>query len=449
MFSIRKGLSLPISGKPSQTVSHTVQPKTVAVIGYDYVGMKPTMLVGEGDVVKKGQPIFEDKKCLGVVYTAPQAGKIKAINRGAKRVFESIEIECSGSDQIKFDALQGALHQQGKEKVTELLLKSGDWTAIRVRPYSKVANPKSTPKAVFVNAMDTNPLAADPRVILEPQVASFSDGLDVLSNLTEGKVFVCSDSNYPLEATAKPSSDKVVFEKFKGKHPAGLVGTHIHKLCPVGQEVEAWHLNYQDVIAIGHLAKTGEIMSERTVSVAGPLVSKPSLVKTCVGANLSEVIGKLNGDVKPRVISGSVFNGRHGDSHLTYLGRYHLRVTVIEESNKRFVLGWKLPGFERFSVKKIYAGAMFPWKKFAMTSLENGSKRAIVPIGAYEGVMPLDIEATYLLRSLVSDDLEKSVELGALELDEEDLALCSFVCPGKHDFGKHLRNILTTVEREG
>ena len=153
--------------------------------------------------------------------------------------------------------------------------------------------------------------------------------------------------------------------------------------------------------------------------------------------------------MKPRVISGSVFNGRHGDSHLTYLGRYHLQVTVIEESNKRFLLGWKLPGFERFSVKKIYAGAMFPWKKFAMTSLENGSKRAIVPIGAYEGVMPLDIEATYLLRSLVSDDLEKSVELGALELDEEDLALCSFVCPGKHDFGKHLRNILTTVEREG
>jgi Na+-transporting NADH:ubiquinone oxidoreductase subunit A len=442
MIEIKTGLDLPIKGSPKQEIGEGNAIKRVAVIGSDYPGMKPTMLVQEGDQVKLGQPLFADKKNDGVQFTAPGSGKVIEINRGERRVFQSVVIELDGKDTaVKFKS-HTDLAALTRDAVVEELVESGLWTAIRRRPYEKIPAINAVPHSIFVNAMDTNPLAGDQALAIARQPEAFVDGISVISKLTEGKVFVCRDPQAVFDA----GSAKV--ETFSGKHPAGLVGTHIHHLDPVGEGKEVWHVSAQDVIAIGRLFKDGVLSTERVVSLAGPSVKSPRLVVTRVGASLDELTAGELVDGSHRVVSGSILGGRTASGVFGYLGRYHQQVSVLEEGTHRVPFGWLSPGTNKHSVMGIYLSKLMPGKLLDYTTNTNGSPRAMVPVGAYEKVMPLDILPTQLLRSLIVGDTDMAVKLGALELAEEDLALCTYVCPGKYEYGPILRDNLTTIELE-
>ncbi|MBL4637952.1 MAG: Na(+)-translocating NADH-quinone reductase subunit A [Proteobacteria bacterium] len=445
-FSIKKGLDLPISGKPEQTIYDANPVNSVAVLGNEFVGMKPTMLVEEGQQVKLGQALFSDKKNPGVHFTSPGAGTIKAINRGAKRVLQSIIIELAGDDEITFDKYEpNTLANLDRDSVKKNLLESGLWVAFRTRPYSKSPEPESTPNSIFVTATDTNPLAADPNLIINEYADDFVNGLTVLSQLTDGKVFVCAaDATLPSSSQAN-----VETHTFSGPHPAGLASTHIHLLDPVSASKTVWQINYQDVIAIGKLFTTGQLWVERVISLAGTLVNKPRLIRTRLGANTGDLVHGEVQNIQSRVISGSVLHGHTANNWAAFLGRFHTQISVIAEGYEREFFGWIKPGSKKFSALNVFVSKFLGNKLFDLTTSQNGSPRAMVPVGAFELVMPLDILPTQLLRALIVKDTDAAQALGCLELDEEDLSLCSFVCSGKFDYGPALRTNLTQIEKEG
>ncbi|SFB83030.1 Na+-transporting NADH:ubiquinone oxidoreductase subunit A [Marinospirillum celere] len=452
MIKIKQGLDLPIAGAPELTITDGQPVRSVAVLGPDYVGMKPTMAVSVGDKVKLGQILFTDKKTEGVQYTAPAAGKVTAINRGYRRALQSVVIEVDDQEEaVEFTAYNDSqLDDLTREQVQQQLVESGQWTALRTRPFSRVPALDATPNSVFVTAMDTHPLAADPSVIITEQKEAFLAGLKVVSKLTQGKTFICKEAGKDIPVI---SGGNFEVAEFAGVHPAGLVGTHIHFLDPVSAKKQVWHLGYQDVIAFGQLFLTGKISTDRIIALAGPLVNKPRLVRTRTGASLTDLLaGEVNTPSDAQLISGSVFGGRAADEALAYLGRYHNQVSVLEEGSKRLFMGWLspgLPGSNRHSVMGIYLSSFLGLgEKFAPSTSTNGSERAMVPVGNYETIMPLDILPTQLLRSLIVGDIEVAMQLGCLELDEEDLALCTYVCPGKYEYGPILRDNLTLIEKE-
>jgi len=449
---ITRGLQLPITGEPQQVVADSPVVRQVALVADDYVGMKPTMAVGQGDRVKLGQVVFTDKKTPGVDYVAPGAGTVVGIHRGAKRKFESLVIELEGDGQETFDSFPDErLSQLDPRQVRQLLIASGLWTALRTRPFSKVPPIDSVPQALFVTAIDTNPLAADPAVVLELWQAEFIAGLEVLSTLTDGQLHVCRRAGAEIPGEGNTPAE---FHSFDGPHPAGLVGTHVHLIAPVSLERTVWHIGYQDVAAIGHLFLTGQLMTDRIVSLAGPIVGHPRLIRTRLGASLGDLTADqflLPPGGSARVISGSVLSGRQATPPVDFLGRYHTQVSLLAEGTQREFLGWIRPGPDKFSVRRVFASAWRGGEKprFPMNTSTGGSPRAIIPIGMYEQVMPLDIVATPLLKALITKDTQYAQQLGVLELDEEDLALCTFVCPGKYDYGPLLRRSLTRIELDG
>ncbi len=447
MIKIKKGLDLPITGAPEQAIKDTKEVKHVAVLGDDYVGMKPTMMVEEGDQVALGQVLFTDKKTPGVQFTAPGAGKVIAINRGHKRKLLSVVIELDGDKAIEFDAFPAQeLPSLNREKVVNNLVNSGLWTAFRTRPFSKVPAIDAIPDALFVTAIDTHPLSADPSVFIKQHNEAFNQGLTILSHLTNGKVFVCTAEKAEFSVN---TSDRVVHQPFAGVHPAGLPGTHIHFLHGASQQNPVWHIGYQDVAAVGKLFTEGRLFTDRVVAIAGPCAKNPRLVNTRTGASINELLAGEVDDADIRRISGSVFSGFSATGARSYLGRYHNQVSLLEEGREKELFGWVMPGSDKYSVTRSFISHLMPGKKFDFTTTTGGSERAIMPIGSYERVMPLDILATQLLRALVTKDTDTAQQLGCLELDEEDLALATFVCPGKYEYGPILRDVLTTIEKEG
>ena len=446
MIKISRGLDLPISGAPEQVIHDGPKISQVALVGTDYPGMKPTMAVREGDRIALGQLLFTDKKNEGVRYTAPAAGTVLAINRGERRVFQSLVIDVDGDKSEKFasytdDQLAGL----DRAAAVDNLVSSGQWVALRTRPYSKVPAVGSVPSSIFVTAMDTNPLSADPAVIIARRSADFINGLKVLTRLTDGPVNLCIA---PESGVAGDEVDGVRVVAFSGPHPAGLPGTHIHFLDPVSANKTVWTIGYQEVIAYGALFTTGQIDTQRVIALAGPQVLEPRLLATQLGANLNQfVIGELAND-ENRVISGSVLAGRKSAGKFTFLGRYHDQVSVIREDREREFLHYLRAGVNKHSAIPIFISSLTN-KLFNMTSSTNGSERAMVPVGGYEDVTALDLLPVQLLRALIVGDTEMAQKLGCLELDEEDVGLYTYVCVGKYEYGPILRDNLTNIEREG
>ena len=413
---LKKGLDISLAGEPTQEIDGEKRPSRVALVGPDYVGLKPHFEVGEGDRVILGQRLFTDKKNPAVSYTSPGSGVVTGIHRGQRRAFLSIVIELEGDEEITFQSHpEDRLSSLERYKTVDLLTESGLWTALRARPFGKVPDPARTPHSIFVTAMDTNPHAPEVGPTLQGRENDLANGLAVLSLLTEGKIFLClpPETDLPM-----PDNSRIEAIQFTGPHPAGNPGTHIHLLDPVGKEREVWHVGAQDTAAIGALFTTGRINVQRVVSLAGPMVTRPRLVRTRLGADLNElVVGEIDGEVGgSRVVSGSVLSGRTARDPVSFLGRYNQQISVLPEDSK---------------------------------STRLGHLRAIVPIGRYEKVMPLDVLPTFLLRALAVNDVEDAEKLGCLELVEEDLALCSYVCPSKIDHGANLRRTLNTIEKEG
>jgi len=447
-FIIKEGLDLPITGGPKQIIEDGNSVSTVAILGTDYVGMKPTMLVSEGDSVKLGQALFTDKKNPGVLFTSPGAGVIKAVHRGEKRALLSVVIELKGAAKVSFHQYRESdLVNLTAEQVKENLVASGLWPTLRTRPYGKIPALNSTPSAIFVTAIDTRPLAADPAIIIRERSNDFNNGLTVLANLTAGKLYVCKATGVDM-----PVANVATVAEFSGPHPAGLPSTHIHFIDAVNINKFAWHLDYQAVIAIGALFTSGQLNVERVISLAGPTVKNPRLIRTRVGANTDDLVaGELLDELESRVISGSVLYGHTASDWSAFLGCYSNQVSALQEGRAREFFGWIVAGKNKYSALNVYTSSVDrkDHRLFPLTTDKNGSNRAIVPVGAYESVMPMDILATPLLKALVIGDSDQAQLLGCLELDEEDVSLFTFVDPGKHDFGPVLRANLTKIEKEG
>ncbi len=455
--TISKGLDLPISGAPVQIIRDTLRPTRVAVMADDFPGLRPGMLVEEGETVKRGQPLFEDRKASGVIHTSPGAGRIIGIHRGARRALRSVVIDLSDSERageprddevFQFESYSGKpAGELGRDAIVKLLVESGQWAAFRTRPFAKAPPTDTKPAAIFVNAMDTNPLAPLPEVVLADRMRDFDLGLHLLCKLTEGTTYLCVAPRSDIE---RQVSAPVQVEEFSGPHPSGTSGVHIHMLEPVSRAKTVWAIGYQDVAAIGKLFATGRIDLDRVISVAGPSITDPRLVQTRLGASTDDIVEGQLKEGEIRLVSGSVLSGKKAMGDIFgFMGRFDVQISALREGRERVFLGWLLPGFDTFSTIPIYLSRFFPSKKFDFTTTTNGSPRAMVPIGMYERVMPMDILPTFLLRSMMVGDLERAEELGVLELAEEDLALCTFVDPGKTNYGQILRRNLELIEKEG
>ena len=446
LLKINGGLDLPIAGKPNQAISSACGSQKIGIIGADYVGLKPTMGVREGDCVKKGQILFSDKKNELAKIVSPISGKVSQINRGARRILQSVVIDREGDEEICFEKFsECSIESIDREKIRNILVESGQWAALRTRPYSKVPDIRSNPNSIFVTASDSNPLSVNPDVVIEQQPEYFSFGMRVLCKLCDGNIHLCTDASSDILIK---DMQQVKHTRFAGKHPVGLAGTHIHFLDPVSSSKTVWVINYQDVIAFGYLFLTGNIYSRRIISIAGPQVKAPRLVETILGADLDELVRNELFEGESRVISGSVLSGRESSGNFSYLGRYHNQISVIEEGRDRQILHFLRLGNNKHSALPIFM-SNFAKKLFNMTTSTNGSERAMVPVGGYEDVTVLDILPAPLLKSLIVKDTEMAQNLGCLELDEEDMGLYTYVCVGKHEYGTMLRENLTQIEKEG
>ena len=450
MIRIKKGLDIPIYGTPAEDIVDSKKSRSVAVLGNDYVGMKPTMLVEEGDSVSLGQPLFEDKKNPGVLITSPAGGKIEAINRGDRRALQSIVIEVEAEEKVEeFKSFTTEEFVSAtSESVRHQLITSGMWAAFRTRPYSKIPSVDSSPSNIFISVLDTEPLSPDPEKIVNLRLEDFNFGISVLKRLVDCPIHISVSENSSLEII---EDEQVKKHRFSGPHPAGLVGTHMHYISPASLTNVNWTIGYQDLMAIGSLFKTGYVSTERVIALSGPQVNEPRYIKTRLGACTDELTAGELTQRENRIISGSVISGREAIGSYAYLGRYHNQVSVIAEPNSRDreFMNWLTPGPRKFSKIPLFLSSIFPKKIFKFKALMNGSDRPIVPIGVYEEVLPLNMLPAMLLRNVVLMDTEKIQDLGGLELDEEDLSLCSYVCPGKYDFGSLLRAGLNKIEVEG
>ncbi len=446
-IKIRKGLDLPITGGPEQRIDEAKSVGSVAVVPGDYHGLRASVLVREGDRVRVGQPLVSDKDASDLLLTSPGCGRVVEVNRGVGKSPQSVVVRLEGDEQERFDAYdQERLLNLDRRSVRQLLLASGLWAACRTRPFSKIPRPTDSPRSIFVTAIDTNPLAANPRIVIRDRGREFSDGVAVLSRLTDGKVYVCQGPGSELPV---PDADSIRTVTFDGPHPAGLPGTHIHFLDPVGENKTVWHLSYQDVIAIGGLFTTGRIQVERVIALGGPAVLRPRLLRTRMGASTVDLLDGELRQTECRVVSGSILSGRRAAGWARYLGPHDLQISVLSEDRDRQFLGWAAPGFNKYSAIHAFASSLRPRHKFSMTTSQHGSPRAMVPIGNFERVMPLDILPAPLLKALLTQDTEAARALGCLELAEEDLALCSFVCCSKYEYGPALRKNLDLIEKEG
>ena len=444
-FKLKKGLDLPVLGSPTQSGIDTPDIRTVAVLGADYIGLKPRLQVEEGDKVGAGAPIFFHKDTPEVMVTAPVGGRGRAVNRGARRVLISVEIDVDpeAAPAVDFSKVGDETTREG---LIEKLCACGLWTSFRTRPYSKVPEITSTTDAILVTAMDTEPLAADPAQIIAGAKAEFERGLAAVSRLTEGTTYVCrkAGSDVPGDAI-----DRVEMAEFDGPHPAGLAGTHIHFLHPPTAETAVWTIGYQDVIAIGHLLATGRNDAERVIAITGPRAANPRLLRVPAGASMVQMTeNEVAGDGPLRLISGSILSGRMGAGTDAYIGRYARQITLIEEDKEQIPMGWIRPMRTKYAVQPVLGSALAK-KLYGLTSNLNGGRRAMVPIGTFEKLMPQDFLPTQLLRSLLVMDTDQAQLLGALELDEEDLGLVGFACPAKYEYAIALRDCLSKIEKEG
>lgn len=443
---VSRGLDLPITGAPRPEVDSGASVPAVALLARDFVGLQVRVLVEPGARVRLGQPLWVDRNRPEIRFTSPGSGVVTAIHRGDKRALRSTVVTLEDeAEPMAFEAFRASAGDEAGS-IRALLLESGLWTALRTRPFSRVPRPDATPKAIFVTALDTHPLAPKVEVALRGREADFERGLSELARLTSGPLFLCRAPGSPLG----PGSSGARVAEFGGKHPAGTVGFHIHTLLPVTRGVEVWHVGAQDVARIGHLFATGALDVQQVISLAGPLVKTPRLLRTRLGAQLAALLANELNAGEARVISGSVLHGdvAQGDA-VGFLGRFHQQVSVLAEGRDRHFLGWLGAGRSEFSTIPTFLSALSPGRRFGFDTNTHGGRRAMVPIGMYERVMPMDLMSTHLLRALTVGDVEWAEELGALELDEEDLALCSYVCPGKLDYGAALRKVLSTLEAEG
>jgi len=441
VIKLRRGYDIKLIGETVRTIEQTPFPSKVALKPTDFEGLKPKLLVQIGEEVKVGTPLAFDKKNDRIKIISHVSGKISEIIRGERRVIEAIVIEPDGKqtgEELNINK------NRNKESITEALLKSGLFLNFVQRPFNKIANPSDTPRDIFISALDTAPLAAEASLLLQGNENSFQKGLDILSELTSGKVRLSFKPEDKVFADFKNCE----LHNFSGKHPAGNVGVHIHHISPIKNANDiVWSCSVQAVILIGRLFETKKINSEIIVKVAGSAVEKRYYFKTIVGTQVSSFLVKVNEN--SRIISGDVLTGKKIDPD-GFVGFKDNLITVIPEAIEPEFLGWLNPGFSKRSWWKTFVSAIItPNKTFNADTNIGGGNRSLVINSIYEEVVPMHILPSYLIKSILVEDIEEMESLGIYEVAEEDFALCEYICPSKTEFQQIIRKGLNLMEKEG
>lgn len=441
---IKKGLDIKMIGEAEKTIKDLVTDQ-FAIKPTDFIGVFPKMLVKEGELVKTGTPLFVDKYRDNIVFTSPVSGKVKEVKRGPKRVLLEIKIEADGREEaIDFKAENP--EDLGREAVVKKLIDSGVWPFIRQRPYSVIANPVDKPKAIFISAFDTAPLAADNDLIVHGHGEAFQTGINALRKLTEGKVQLNIDAK-STHSKVFTNTKGVEINKFSGPHPAGNVGVQINKISPINKGEVVWYLYPQDVLTIGRLFLTGTFDASRLIALAGSEVLRPAYYKTKIGASIEPLVKGNVTAVEKRYISGNVLTGKQIELD-GYIGFYHNELTVIPEGNYFELLGWALPGFNKFSMSRSYPSFLFKNKKYRLDTNYHGGERALVMTGEFEKVFPFDIYPMQLIKAIMIEDIDLMENLGIYEVDEEDFALCEVVDTSKTNIQVIIRRGLDLMRKE-
>ena len=441
IIKLCKGLDIRLQGEAAKTVADAQHAAEYAVSPLDFEGITPKMLVKVGDTVEAGSPLFFDKKRPEILFTSPVSGTVAAVNRGEKRKILSVVVSADKQVAYKeFAKLDVAT--ASREEIVKLLLESGLWTMFVQRPYGVVATPSDMPKAIFVSAFDSAPLAIDYDFALAGDKEALQKGFDVLGRLTEGKVHL----SYHAKQTA-PQFSGVELHAFKGKHPAGNVGVQIHHIDPINKGEKVWTLNIQDVAILGRLFLSGKVDMSRVIAVAGSCVAEPKYYRVVAGASVESILGGKLSNEHARVISGNVLTGRNVGKE-GFLGVNANQITVIPEGDNYELLGWAMPRFNKFSVSRAYLSWLFPCRKYNLDTNMNGGERAFVMNDLYEQYLPMDIYPVHLVKACLANDLDKMENLGIYEVIEEDLALCEFVCPSKIEMQQIIRNGINSMIKE-
>ena len=459
---IRKGLDLAIGGAPRQSIESAREPETVALFEHDLPRGRYLLRVAVGDRVEAGQTLFVDRRRPAIVFPAPITGRVIRARRSepGEGLVVEIQRESVGAGASapasapigvpEHATAEGAPHRGRarplaldsvlrleRGEVVSRLLAAGEWPALRSRPFGGIPDPEASPDALFIRAMDTNPLAAKAGIVLEGRMEALRLGVAALSRLLDGSVYVCCEPELELPLA---DLERVRVVRFEGPHPAGLAGTHVHRLHRLRAGAVVWTIGYQDVVAIGQLFGSGEREVERVVALAGPLVREPRLVRACIGSNSEELVRDALRPGACRIVSGSVLTGRRAASGESHLGLGHEQLVVLPEVEDEEPRGWMVPG--RFGARGVP-----PWRRAnRVTTALHGEPRAMFPLSVFESVVPLRIPVGLLLRALAAGDAQAARRFGALELVEEDLALCTHLCPAKLEYGGLLRAALDRLE---
>lgn len=442
---IKKGLNINLEGAAEKITATADPAETIALKPDDFKGLTPKLSVKQGDEVKAGSPVFYDKQRPEIVIPSPVSGEVVEIVRGDKR--KIMEVKILADKEVKhLDFGKTNPAQLNREQVVEKLLASGAWSLLRQRPYGIIPSPTAKPKAVFISAFDTAPLATDNDFAVHGQTEVFQAGIDAIAKLTDGKVHL------NVNGVVKPSEvftncKNVQINKFSGPHPAGNVGIQIHHISPINKGEAVWYLNPQDVLIIGRLFTQGVFDATRLVAVTGSQVVKPKYYKMIAGSSVKNVLKGNVKEGKSRYISGNVLTGTKIPAE-GHLGFYDAQVTVIPEGDEPEFMGWLAPGFDKMSASRTFFSWLTPGKKYALNSNQHGEHRAYVVTGQYESVLPMDIYPVQLIKAIMIEDLEAMEGLGIYEVSEEDFALCEFVCTSKTEVQKIIRQGLDTMLRE-
>lgn len=447
IITLRKGLDINLQGKPEAAVSEAPRAALYAVSPLDFEGVTPKLLVKAGERVKAGTPLFFSKSDERVLFTSPVSGEVTAIVRGEKRKVLAVTVAPDAEQQYE-EFARPDLGAASREEIVEVLLRSGLWPMIVQRPYGIIADPSDMPKAVFVSAFDSAPLAPDYNFVLQGEQADLQTGIEVLRRLTDGKVHL---SMLAGSEGDMPSLAGVELHTFKGKHPAGNVGVQIHHIDPINKGETVWTVNIQDLAIIGRLFNTGRVDMTRTIAVAGSEVERPAYVRTIAGARVDSILGgnlkqQQEGD-SVRIISGNVLTGTK-TSMEGFLGYYANQLTAIPEGDKYELLGWAMPRLKKFSVSRAYFSWLCPKKAYKLDTNMNGGERPFVVTGLYERYLPMDIYPMYLLKACLAGDIDKMENLGIYEVVEEDFALCEVVDPSKIAIQQIIRDGINLMIKE-
>ncbi|MCM1300116.1 MAG: Na(+)-translocating NADH-quinone reductase subunit A [Alistipes senegalensis] len=447
IITLRKGLDINLEGKPCPTLADAPAAAEYAVSPLDFEGVTPKLLVKEGDRVKAGTPLFFNKYSERVLFVSPVSGTVAAVNRGEKRKVLSVTVAPDAQPSYE-EFAKPDLQQASRDELIELLLRAGLWPMLVQRPYGIIADPADTPKAIFVSAFDSAPLAPDYNFALRDEQANLQAGIEVLRKLSGGKVHL---SMLAGAEGRMPELKGVELHTFAGKHPAGNVGVQIHHIDPVNKGEIVWTVNIQDLAIIGRLVLTGRVDMTRIIAVSGSEVANPQYYRVIAGARMDSLLGnnlksQKEGDTV-RVISGNVLTGTKVAAD-GFLGYYANAVAVIPEGDKYELLGWAMPRFKKFSVSRAYFSWLCPKKAYRLDTNMNGGERPFVVTGLYEKYLPMDIYPMYLLKACLAGDIEKMENLGIYEVVEEDFALCEFVDPSKIDIQQIIRDGINLMIKE-